>query len=418
MQRDVLSDLAARIRQAAGTAYPGIVKLRRELHRHPELSYQEFRTTSLIREYLAGIGIDPEPQLLETGVVAVLNGRGGKSCTENAVVGLRADIDALPVEEENRHDFCSLEQGRMHACGHDMHTAMLLGAATILSGMRDDLEGDVLLIFQPAEEKAPGGAKPLIDAGLLTRYRPSAIFAQHCFPSVETGKIALCRGSFMAAADELYIAVHGQGGHASSPHRTADPVLGAAHIVTALQHLVSRLAPPHESAVLSITSINGGNATNVIPGAVTMSGTMRTMNEALRKQLHERLRNTVLHVAEAFGVSADIEIRTGYPVLYNDPLMTDLVMTAGTEYLGQNHVLQSEPLMTAEDFAYYLRECPGSFWQIGTGTPGQQPGNILHSPTFNPDESALETGMGFLSYLALRYLGGGNHKVPGHRSTL
>ncbi len=400
------SSLAARIRQAARDIQPEVVELRREIHRHPELSYQEFRTTALIREYLVGLGIDPEPQLLETGVVALIRGNAAPASGERRTVALRADIDALPVQEENSHGFCSMEGGCMHACGHDMHSAMLLGAAKVLSGIRDELAGDVLLIFQPAEEKDPGGAKPLIDAGLLDTYRPSAIFAQHCFPSVPTGSVAMSKGSFMAAADELYITITGQGGHASAPHRTRDPIVASAHIVTALQHLVSRVAPPHESAVLSICSINGGNATNVIPGKVSMMGTMRTMNEELRARLHDRFRRTIMQVADAFDVEAEIEIRTGYPVLYNDPEKTDLAWEAAKAYLGEGRVLHSEPLMTAEDFAYYLQQCPGTFWQIGTGREGMPPGNNLHSPTFDPDESSLETGVGLMSYLAASCLAG------------
>jgi amidohydrolase/hippurate hydrolase len=404
MQSDVFSDLAARVQKAAQELYPEVVGLRRHIHQHPELSYQEFRTTAFIKTCLSGIGIEAEPQLLETGIVAVLRGAGSPASGERKTVALRADIDALPLQEENSTEYCSTEAGCMHACGHDMHTAMLLGTARILSEMRDELNGDVLLIFQPAEEKAPGGAKPMIDAGLLSRYKPSAIFSQHCFPSVESGSIALCKGSFMAAADELYITVRGQGGHASAPHRTRDPIVASAHIITALQHLVSRVAPPHEPAVLSICSINGGHATNVIPDKVTMSGTMRTMNEELRSILHERFERTIRQVADAFDVEAEVEIRSGYPVLYNDPAMTDLAWEVGKEFLGEDRVHKSEPLMTAEDFAYYLKECPGSFWQIGTGMRDDGMGNHLHSSTFDPDEKSLQTGMGMMSYLALRFL--------------
>ncbi|NTW64351.1 MAG: amidohydrolase, partial [Chlorobiaceae bacterium] len=368
----------------------------------PELSYEEFRTTALITDYLLALGITPEPPLLATGVVALI--RGERPDRTDTLVALRADIDALPLAEENGHGFCSLEPGKMHACGHDMHTAMLLGAAKILSGMKDELSGDVLLIFQPAEEKTPGGAKPLLEAGLFSQFNPAVIIGQHCFPNVETGKVALCRGSFMAATDELYFTISGQGGHASAPHKAADSVLAAAHIITAVQHLVSRVAPPHEPAVVSIASIHAGNAPNVIPGKVLMSGTMRTMNEELRSLLKEKLRQTVIHVAEAFGVQAELEIRNGYPALINDPHVTGQAWAVCSEYLGSANVLQSEPLMTAEDFAYYLQERPGTFWQIGTGTPDQEKGNTLHSPTFNPEERALETGSGLFAYTACRFL--------------
>ncbi|NHQ60289.1 amidohydrolase [Chlorobium sp. BLA1] len=403
MNTEPSTALAERIQQRADEIFPEVVELRREIHRHPELSYEEVRTTALISETLIGFGITPEPPLLDTGVVAVIH--GGRKLPEGKLVALRADIDALPLSESNEHGFCSLEEGKMHACGHDMHTAMLLGAAKILVEMKEELEGDVLLVFQPAEEKAPGGAKPLLDAGLFTRFNPSAVFGQHCFPNVQTGKVAMCKGSFMAAADELYFTVTGQGGHASAPHKAADPILAAAHIITAVQHLVSRVVPPHEPAVVSIASIHGGNATNVIPSQVTMSGTMRTMNEEVRALLHHRLRQTVMHTAEALGVTAELEIRNGYPVLFNDPAVTTRAMTLCGEYLGKKSVIESEPLMTAEDFAYYLQACPGTFWQIGTGTPEPVKGNTLHSPTFNPEELALKTGSGLLAYTAIRFLG-------------
>ncbi len=402
MKNEHSGGLVEQIQAHAAKIFSEVVALRREIHLHPELSYEEVRTTALITNYLLDLGITPEQPLLETGVVALIQGE--HKLSQGKVVALRADIDALPLNEENLHGFCSLESGKMHACGHDMHTAMLLGAAKILSEMKEELEGNVLLVFQPAEEKAPGGAKPFLDAGLFTRFNPSMIIGQHCFPNVETGKVALCKGSFMAATDELYFTVTGQGGHASAPHRASDPVLAAAHIITAVQHLVSRVVPPHEPAVVSIASIHGGNAPNVIPRQVTMSGTMRTMNEELRSLLQERLRQTVTHVATGLGVEAEVEIRTGYPVLFNDLAVTEKAESICREYLGAENVLQSEPLMTAEDFAYYLQECPGTFWQIGTGSLQHDKGNTLHSPTFNPEERALEIGSGLLAYTALRLL--------------
>ncbi len=402
METEYFTGLAERIQERAADIFSEIVALRRDIHLHPELSYEEKRTTALITNYLIDLGITPEKPLLDTGVIALIHGEHKSS--KDKVVALRADIDALPLHEENLHGFCSLESGKMHACGHDMHTAMLLGAAKILSGMKDELEGDVLLVFQPAEEKAPGGAKPFLDAGLFKRFNPAMIIGQHCFPNVETGKVALCKGSFMAATDELYFTVTGQGGHASAPHRAADPVLAAAHIITAVQHLVSRVVPPHEPAVVSIASIHGGNAPNVIPRQVTMSGTMRTMNEDVRALLQERLRQTVTHVAAGLGVDAEVEIRKGYPVLFNDLAVTEKAENICREYLGAENVHESEPIMTAEDFAYYLQECPGTFWQIGTGTLQHDKSNTLHSPTFNPEERALEIGSGLLAYSALRLL--------------
>ena len=380
-----------------------IVGIRRDIHRHPELSFQEFRTTALVREYLLRQGLKIEHDFLETGVVAVLEG-GGQERSGGNMVALRADIDALPLQEENSHDFCSAEKGKMHACGHDMHTAILLGTAAVLAEIRDFLPGDVLFVFQPAEEKAPGGARPLLEAGLFDHYKPSAIFALHCLPHLRAGKIALREGSLMAAADELYITVHGEGGHASAPHKAADPVLAAAHIITSLQHLVSRVASPYEPAVVSISSINGGNATNIIPGKVVMSGTLRTMNEELRTLMHERLRKNIEHIGKGMGVEAELDIVNGYPVLVNHPATTRALHQALVAYLGEDNVEECEPSMTAEDFSYYLQHCPGTFIQLGTGREKPEKGDTLHSPFFNPDESSIITGMGIMSYAAWSWL--------------
>ena len=292
----------------------------------------------------------------------------------------------------------------MHACGHDMHTAILLGTAAVLSEIKDDLAGDVLFIFQPAEEKAPGGARPLIEAGLFRSYNPSAILGLHCFPHLQAGKVAFHEGSMMAAADELYIAVHGEGGHASAPHKISDPVLAAAHIITSVQHLVSRVASPYEPAVVSISSINGGNATNIIPGKVTMSGTLRTMNEELRAQMHERLKQNIEYVGKGMGVDAELNIVNGYPVLANHPETTRAIRTASIAYLGEENVEEGEPMMMAEDFSYYLHHCPGTFIQLGSGREPPEKGDRLHSPFFNPDEKAIATGIGVMSYAAWNWL--------------
>ncbi len=397
------SSLKEQIGERAAALHPEIVGIRRDIHSHPELSFREFRTTALVREYLLGLGLEIGPDFLETGVVALLeSGRDGGG--DRPMVALRADIDALPVEEENDHDFRSVEPGVMHACGHDMHTAILMGTAAMLAGMRDRLPGDVLFVFQPGEEKAPGGAAPLVEAGLFERYRPSAIFGLHCFPHIKAGRVALGEGGLMAAADELYFTVRGEGGHASAPHKVSDPVLGAAHIVTAVQHLVSRVVSPYKPAVVSICSIRGGNATNVIPGEVTMSGTMRTMSEELRALLQARLRRTVEQVASGLGVKGELDIVSGYPVLVNHPGTTRFLREVLREFLGEERVEESEPVMTAEDFSSYLQHCPGTFIQLGTGGPAPKRGDTLHSPRFDPDESALRTGMEVMGCAALGWL--------------
>ncbi|MCW8798152.1 MAG: M20 family metallopeptidase [Prosthecochloris sp.] len=392
-----------RIGSRADELYPVVRDIRRDIHRHPELSFQEFRTTALVRDYLENLGFEFAPRYLETGVVALLRSLNPSAQHERVVV-LRADIDALPLQEENISDFCSGEAGCMHACGHDMHTAILLGTASLLSEFRHELPGDILFVFQPAEEKAPGGAKPMIEAGLFRDYTPAMIFALHCFPHIRSGNVALREGSLMAAADELYITVHGEGGHASAPHKAADPILASAHIITALQHLVSRVSSPYEPAVLTISSISGGHATNVIPENVVMSGTMRIMNEELRSTFHHRLKKTVEQVADALGVSAELDIVHGYPVLVNDAAAFGLARDAAEEMLGASHVEESEPLMTAEDFAWYLQECPGAFIQLGTGRNEDRKGDQLHSPYFDPDETALKTGMEVMSYTAIKAL--------------
>lgn len=395
--------IVEKIRKRVDELYPEIVGIRREIHRHPELSFQEFRTTALIRDYLLKLGLKVEHDFLDTGVVALLE--GGGSDKASSLVALRADIDALPLQEENTHDFCSREQGRMHACGHDMHTAILLGTAAVLSEIREKLPGNVLFIFQPAEEKAPGGAKLLIDAGLFQEYEPSAVFALHCFPDIPAGKVALHEGGVMAAADELYITVYGEGGHASAPHKAADPILAAAHIITAVQHLVSRVTSPYEPVVVSLCSIKGGNATNVIPGKVAISGTLRAMNEGVRAQIQERLRETVEHVAKGLGCRAELEIVKGYPVVVNDPETTRALRKSLVDYFGMKDVVECEPSMTAEDFSNYLQHCPGVFMKLGTGRNVAGKKDIfLHSPFFDPDESSIATGMGAMSYAAFSWL--------------
>lgn len=391
-----------RIREKTEELYSEIVDIRREIHRHPELSFQEFRTTALIRDYLLELGLKIEHDFLETGVVALLE--SSMKGVGKELVALRADIDALPLQEENSHEFCSVEKGVMHACGHDMHTAILLGTAAVLSEIKDELAGDVLFIFQPAEEKAPGGAQPLIEAGLFRRYNPSAIFGLHCFPHIRAGKVGFYEGGMMAAADELYITVEGEGGHASAPHKISDPVLAAAHIVTSVQHLVSRVASPYEPAVVSISSINGGNATNIIPGKVTMSGTLRTMNEELRALMHKRLKQNVEHIGKGMGVEAKLTIVDGYPVLVNHPETTQAVRESAIAYLGEKSVEDCDPLMTAEDFSYYLHHCPGTFIQLGSGKERPGRGDRLHSPFFNPAEKALSIGVGVMSYAAWSWL--------------
>lgn len=379
-----------------------LVALRRDFHRYPELAYEEVRTSCIVAEYLEGLGCEVQRGVAKTGVVAHL--RGDLATSSSKVVALRADLDALPMPEETLHTFRSTIAGKMHACGHDAHTAALLGVAKVLSTLRAHLAGTVKFIFQPSEEKIPGGAKPMLDEGIFNDRPPSAVFGQHCIPQVPVGKVGFYAGPMMAAADELYITVQGKGGHGSAPHRTSDPIVAAVQIVTSLQTIVSRNMPPGSPVVVSITAIHGGSATNIIPNEVQMMGTLRTMDESLRELAHARLKDLVHFTGKAMGVVAEIEIRRGYPVLINDQTMTDFAFRAAQEYLGEDNALQAEPIMGAEDFAYFLQVCPGTFWQLGVGNAARGIVHNIHSTQFDLDEEALRVGTGFMSYLAWKFL--------------
>ncbi|MCS7012254.1 MAG: M20 family metallopeptidase [Chloroherpetonaceae bacterium] len=379
-----------------------VVALRREFHRYPELAYEEVRTAGIVAEYLEGLGLEVQRGVAKTGVVAHLNGAAANGSSK--VVALRADLDALPMPEETTHAFRSAIEGRMHACGHDAHTATLLGAAKVLSSLRAHLQGTVKFIFQPSEEKIPGGAKPMLEAGIFKDRTPDAVFGQHCMPQVPVGKVGFYAGAMMAAADELYITVKGRGGHGSAPHRTSDPIVAAVQIVTSLQTIVSRNMPPAAPVVVSITAIHGGSATNIIPNEVHMMGTLRTMDETVRELAHTRLKDIVHFTGKAMGVEAEIEIRKGYPVLINDKAMTEFAFKAAQEYLGEEHAVHAEPVMGAEDFAYFLQVCPGTFWQLGVGNAARGIVHNIHSTQFDIDEEALRVGTGFMSYLAWKFL--------------
>lgn len=379
-----------------------LVALRRDFHRYPELAYEEVRMSGIVAEYLESLGCEVQRGVAKTGIVAHL--KGDRATAQSKVVALRADMDALPMPEETSHHFRSLIEGKMHACGHDAHTAALLGVAKVLSTIRRHLAGTVKFIFQPSEEKIPGGAKPMLDEGVFRDRPPDAVFGQHCIPQVPVGKIGFYAGAMMAAADELYISVKGKGGHGSAPHRASDPIVAAVQIVTSLQTIVSRNMPPSAAVVVSITAIHGGSATNIIPNQVHMMGTLRTMDESLRELAHARLKDIVHFTGKAMGVEAEIEIRKGYPVLINDKTMTEFAFHAAKEYVGEENALHAEPIMGAEDFAYFLQACPGTFWQLGVGNATRGIVHNIHSTQFDIDEEALRVGTGFMSYLTWKYL--------------
>jgi amidohydrolase len=388
------------VKQRASELLPNIVEMRRHLHRNPELSFKEFETANFVEEELKALGL-PVHRLAETGLVALVEGTEPHSKT----IALRADMDALPIRELSKEDYCSLNDGVMHACGHDVHTSSLLGVAHILLGMRDQFKGTVKLIFQPGEEKIPGGASLMIREGVLKKPEVSLITGQHVMPLLEVGKVGFRKGMYMASADEIYITIIGKGGHAAHPQNCIDPIAISAQVITALQLVVSRSAKPSIPSVLSIGKVIANGATNVIPDEVYMEGTFRTFDEEWRHQAHTLIQRTVRGICEAFGATCEIEVRVGYPFLENDPEMTGQAKIFAMEYLGEENVVDLEIWPAGEDFAFYTREIPGCFYRLGTRNESKGIVSMLHTPTFDIDENALEIGMGLMAYLALRQLG-------------
>ncbi len=395
--------LKERIKQLAKKFHPEIVEIRRHLHSHPELSFHEVETGKFIAQQLTNYGIRHEHGWCVNGVVAYIEGNNPSSKT----IALRADIDALPITEANDVPYKSQNQGVMHACGHDVHSASLLGAARILHELRGELEGTIKLIFQPAEELLPGGASILIAEGVLENPAPANIIGQHVLPALETGKVGFRPGMFMASADELYVTVRGKGGHGAVPHETVDPVLITSHIVVALQQIVSRNANPIVPSVLTFGKINStGGATNVIPNEVKMEGTFRTMDEDWRAKAHSLMKKMAERLAESMGGACDFRIEKGYPFLKNDEALTLRSRQHAVEYLGEANVVDLPMRMTAEDFAYYSQKIPACFYRLGTGNAARGITSPIHTDTFDVDEYSLLVGMGMMSWLAVCELKG------------
>ncbi len=381
--------------------FEDIVHIRRHLHQHPELSFQEDQTSRYIAGKLEEFGIPFQRGMAGNGVVALIQGKNPTS----KVVALRADMDALPILEANDLPYKSQNEGVMHACGHDVHTASLLGAAKILQEIRADLKGTIKLIFQPAEELFPGGASIMIKEGVLENPAPASIFGQHVHPPLPVGKIGMRPGSYMASADELYVTVSGKGGHGALPQDCIDPVLISSHIIVALQQIVSRYGDPTIPSVLTFGKINStGGATNIIPEEVKLEGTFRTMNEKWRFEAHQRMKTIAESMAEGMGGSCDFDIKVGYPVLYNEPELTARARTYAQEFLGVENVVELPIRMTAEDFAYYSQQMPACFYRLGTGNPDKGLVSPIHTNTFNIDENALEVGMGLMAWMGVREL--------------
>lgn len=372
------------------------IQIRHHLHAHPELSYKEFETSKFIQQKLTELNIPFEVKAV-TGVVGLIK---GKNPTKR-VVALRGDMDALPITEENNIDYKSTNPGVMHACGHDVHTTCLLGAAKILNELKDEWEGTVKLIFQPGEEKNPGGASILIKEGVLENPAPQSIYALHVHPTLEVGKLSFRGGMVMASADELYITIKGKGGHAAAPQNTADTILIASHLIVALQQIVSRNNNPFNPSVLSITSVQGGYTTNVIPSEVKLMGTFRAMNEEWRFKAHKLITTLATDLVHSMGGEIDLTIDVGYPFVLNDEALSAEAYKKGELYLGAENVEETELRMGAEDFAYYSHKIPGCFFRLGAGNKSKGISSGVHTPTFNIDERAIEIGMGMMAFLAI-----------------
>lgn len=389
-----------RIKAEADRVFPDVVLLRRTLHRRPELAFEEYETARLVEETLEPLGIDLRTEVAKTGIVATIQG-----VLPGPTRALRADMDALPILEENTFDFASETPGKMHACGHDAHTASLIGTAKILHAIRDDLRGNVRMLFQPSEERIPGGAKPMIEQGALaatdTAPAPEVIFGQHVEPDLPVGQIGVFSGMYMASADEIFFTINGQGGHAARPHRmSTDTVLVASHLIIALQSLISRNCPPDVPSVLSIGKIIADGATNVIPDTTRLEGTFRSMNDEWRFKAHDLMRRTAQHIGEAFGARIDVEVAVGYPPLYNHAEPTAFVRQAAQAYVGPDNTIDIDHTFVSEDFAWYTKHIPGTFYRLGIANAAQGITHGLHTPRFTIDEEALRTGPGFMAYLA------------------
>lgn len=376
------------------------IGIRRYLHAHPELSFQEYETAKYVAAELRKFGIEPKEGVAGTGITALIEGKNPKSKT----IALRGDMDALPIFEKNEIPYKSKNEGVMHACGHDVHTSCLLGAARILNQLKDQFEGTVKLVFQPGEEKNPGGASLMIQDGALENPRPQRMMGQHVMPYIPTGKIGFREGQYMASADEIYLTVKGKGGHAALPDKVIDPILIASHIIVALQQVVSRNADPKKPTVLSFGQISGGHAQNVIPDEVKISGTFRALNEDWRFEAHKRITSIAQGLAEAMGGSCDVLIDVGYPFLINDPETTQIARKAAEAYVGTENLVDLDLWMGAEDFAYYSHVVPSCFYRLGTGNEAKGTTLGVHTPKFNIDEDAIEIGIGLMAWIALAEL--------------
>jgi hippurate hydrolase len=388
--------LLEKIKALAAQGQEENIATRRHLHAHPELSYQEFETCKFVQAQLSKMGI-PFTVIATTGVLGIIE---GKNPTKR-VIALRADMDALPILEENEVDYKSKNEGVMHACGHDVHTTILLGAAKILWSLRDEFEGTIKLLFQPGEEKNPGGASYMIRDGALQNPTPQGIIGLHVHPGLPYGKLSFRKGRVMASADELYVSIKSSGGHAATPHQTVDTVLVAAQLITSLQTIISRNRNPQNPSVLSICSIQGGHTTNVIPSEVKLMGTFRAMDEVWRFKAHELMLQQAKGLAIATGAEIDFKVDVGYPTVDNEPVITEAAWKLADAYMGADNVEETELRMGAEDFGYYSQVIPGCFFRLGVRNESLDAIHNVHTPVFKVDEAAIEHGVGMMAWLGV-----------------
>ncbi len=387
-----------KVKERADHYFSKLVEIRKHLHQHPELSFEENKTADFVFSTLKSVGLHPE-RMAKTGVVAMIN--GGHS---GPVIALRADLDALPIQEMNDVPYKSLNNGVMHACGHDVHTASLLGAAMILNDLKADLSGSIKLIFQPGEEKLPGGASIMIKEGVLENPKPASIVGQHVFPELEVGKVGFRSGMYMASCDEIHITVKGKGGHGAMPHLAIDPVLISSHLVIALQQVVSRKSNPLISSVLSIGKFIANGATNVIPDQVKLEGTFRTFDEEWRIEAHQEIMKIAENLVSSMGGTCDIDIKKGYPFVYNDEELTERSRLSAAKYLGEQNVVELPMRATGEDFSFYTQAMPGTFYRLGVANAAKGITHPVHSAHFDADEEALRIGSGLMAWIAMNEL--------------
>ncbi|SEG39631.1 M20 metallopeptidase family protein [Sphingobacterium lactis] len=387
------------VQQFAQSFFEDTLNKRRFLHQNPELSFEEYNTSAFVKQVLTDLCI-PFESMADTGVVGLIQGE----LPSDKVIALRADMDALPITEVEGRSYGSQNIGVMHACGHDVHTASLLGVARILMAMRAEFGGTVKLIFQPGEERLPGGASLMIKDGVLENPKPQGIIGQHVMPFIEAGKVGFRSGKYMASCDELFMTIRGKGGHGAQPHQNIDPIAITAQVITAMQQVVSRNADPRIPSVLSWGKIIGNGATNVIPDEVYLEGTFRTFDEKWRAEAHEKMTKMAVGIAESMGATCDFQVAKGYPFLINEPQITAASRRYAEEYLGAENVVELDLWPAAEDFAYYSQETNACFYRLGTGNVEKGITSAVHTPTFDIDETALQTSIGLMAYIALRQL--------------